>query len=105
MHASPQSRVSPSVLSSALIAFSVLWFASAYVFHVTNRGSKDGVSAAPLWTMLLLVLIPLNTLVLGPWLIKARRGDGQRLRAIDYCAFAAAAAPFAFIGGLFLKLL
>ena len=102
MHTSPQSRVSPTVLSSALIAFSIIWFASAYVFHVTNRGSKDGVSAAPLWTMLLLVLIPLSVLVVGPWLLRARRVDGQRLRPIDYFALVAGLAPVAILGSLFI---
>ena len=102
MNASPHSRVSPTVLSSALIAFAALWFISAYVFYVTNLGSKDGVSAAPLWTMVLLVLIPLSTLIVGPWLVRARRVDGQRLLPVDYCALAAAFAPLAIMAALFI---
>ena len=42
MHAPLQSRVPATVLSSALIAFSIIWFTSAYVFQVANRDSKDG---------------------------------------------------------------
>jgi uncharacterized membrane protein YhdT len=102
MHASSQSRVSPTVLSITLIAFSIVWFISAYVFQVTNRGSKDGVSAAPLWTMLLLVLIPLSVLVIGPWLVRARRVEDQRLQPIDYCALVAGFAPVAILGALFI---
>jgi hypothetical protein len=102
MNTSPQSRVSPTVLSSVLIAFSVLWFASAYVFYLTNRQSKDGVFGAPVWALLFLALVPLSTILLGPWLLRARRVDGQRLRAIDYCALVAGVAPFAFVGILFL---
>jgi hypothetical protein len=37
-----------------------------------------------------------------PWLVRARRGDGQHLRAIDYCALVAGIAPFVFVGVLFL---
>jgi hypothetical protein len=102
MNTSPHSRVSPTVLSSALIAFAALWFISAYVFYVTNLGSKDGVSAAPLWTMVLLVLIPLSTMIVGPWLVRARRIDGQRLLPVDYCALIAAFAPLAITGALFI---
>jgi hypothetical protein len=102
MHTTPHSRISPTVLSSGLIAFSALWFVSAYVFYITNRGSKDGVSAAPLWTMLLLVLIPLSTLVIGPWLVRARRVDSQRQRLVDYCALIAGSAPVAIIAALFI---
>lgn len=102
MNASPHSRISPTVLSSVLIAFAALWFVSAYVFYITNLGSKDGVSAAPLWTMLLLLLIPLSTLIVGPWLVRARRADSQLLGPIDYCALAAAFAPLAIVAALFI---
>ena len=95
MRTSTQYRVSAAALSSVLIAFSVIWFASACVFQVTNRDSKDGFSSAPLWTMLLLVLIPLSVLIVGPWLLKARRVDGQRLRWIDYCSLVFGFAPVA----------
>src|ERR1051326_8073946 len=97
MNASWQSRVSASVLSSLLIAFSCLWFVSAWVYYVTNRHSKDGTFGAPVWVLLFLVLVPLSTLFLAPWLLLARRSVGQRLRAIDYCALAAGAAPFIFV--------
>ena len=102
MHTSPQSRISPTVLSSTLIAFSVLWFLSAYVFYLTNRSSKDGVFGAPVWALLFLTLIPVSTFLLAPWLIRARRVDGQRLRSVDYCALVAGVAPFLFVGALVL---
>ena len=104
MNATPHSRITPAVVSSTLIAFSALWFVSAYVFYVTNRQSKDGVFGAPVWSLLLLTLVPLSTFLLAPLLLRARRVDGQRLRAIDYCALAAGVAPFAFVGVLFLIL-
>jgi hypothetical protein len=90
------------MLSGALIAFSALWFVSAYVFYLTNRSSKDGVFGAPVLALLFLTLIPLTTFLLAPWLVRARRADSQRLRAIDYCALTAGVAPFLFVGGLVL---
>jgi hypothetical protein len=90
------------VLSSALIVFSAIWFVSAWVFNITNRGSKDGVFGAPVWALLFLTLVPLSTFLLAPWLLRARRSEGERLRAIDYCALAAGVAPFAFVGILVL---
>ena len=82
MSTSLQSRVSPTLLSSTLIASSALWFVSAWVFHLTNRNSKDGVFGAPVWILLLLILIPLSTFLLTPWLLWARRAGGERLRAV-----------------------
>jgi len=90
------------VLSGTLIAFSALWFLSAYVFYLTNRSSKDGVFGAPVWALLFLTLIPLSTFLLAPKLVRARRVDVDRLRAIDYCALIAGVAPFLFVGGLVL---
>lgn len=104
MNASSQSRVSPTVLSSALITFSALWFISAYVFYLTNRESKDGVFGAPVWALFFLTFIPLSTFLLAPSLLRARRVDGQRLRGVDYCALMAGVAPFAFVAVLFLML-
>jgi hypothetical protein len=102
MNSAPQSRISATVLSGTLIAFSALWFASAWVFYLTNRTSKDGVFGAPVWALLFLALVPLSTFLLAPWLVRARRGDGQRLRAVDYWALVAGAAPFVFVGVLVL---
>lgn len=104
MDTSRQARLSPTVLSSVLIALSALWFISAYVFYLTNRESKDGVFGAPVWALLFLTLVPLSTFFLAPCLIGARRHDGQRLSVVDYWALAAGIAPFAFVGGLFLIL-
>jgi hypothetical protein len=101
MHVSARTRVSPTVISGALISFQVLWCISLCVFGITNRGSKDGASAAPLWSIALLLLVPLSTLVLGPWLLRARRGDGQKLQVVDYCALVLGFAPVAFFGVLF----
>jgi len=99
-----QTRVPPTVLSSALIALSAVWFISAYAFYVTNKTSKDGVFGAPVWALLFLTLVPLSTLFLAPWMLRARRADGQRLRVIDYCGLMAGGAPFVFVGILFLVL-
>ena len=102
MHASDTIRVSPTVISSAMIAFSCLWVVSAWVFYVTNRHSKDGVFGAPVWALLFLVLVPLSTFVLAPCLVKARRTEEQRLKALDYCALLAGMAPFIFVGAILL---
>jgi uncharacterized membrane protein YhdT len=93
-----------TVLSGGLIAVSLLWFASAWVFHVANLQSTDGIFDAPVWSLLVLLLGPLVSLVLGPWLVRARRVDGQRLRAVDYLALLAGVAPFVFVGVTFLLL-
>lgn len=98
-------RVSPSVISGVLIALSVTWFVSAWVFYLTNRQSKDGVFGAPVWVLLLLVLVPGSTFLLVPSLFSARRSEGQHLRRIDYCALGAGIAPFAFLAALFLVFL
>jgi hypothetical protein len=84
MRAPSQIRVSPTVLSIALIAFSILWFVSAHVFYNSNKGSKDGISNAPLWTYLFLLMIPGISFLIGPVLLEARRVEGQRLSLIDY---------------------
>ena len=102
MNTSLRSRVSATVLSSALIALSALWFVSAWVFHLTNRSSKDGVFGAPVSVLLFLVLIPLSTLFLAPWLLIARRSNSERLRPIDCCGLLAGVAPFIFVGILIL---
>jgi hypothetical protein len=99
-----RSRISPTVLSGALLAFSAIWFTSAWVFYLGNRSSKDGVFGAPVWSLLFLALVPLSTFLLAPLLINARRCHGERLRVVDYCALVAAAAPFAFVGFLLLVL-
>jgi len=102
MNARVQSRISATVLSSALIVSAAVWFVSAWVFYLTNRSSKDGVFGAPVWALLFLVLVPLSACILAPLLVKVRRCHGERLRAVDYCALAAGVAPFAFVGVLLL---
>jgi hypothetical protein len=90
------------MLSSVLIGYASLWFAAAFAFYLANRQSKDGWSAAPVPVMWALVILPLLALVLAVSLVSARRAQGQRLRVFDYFAIAAAVAPFAFVGVVFL---
>ena len=99
-----RTRIAPTVLAMLLIAGAVLWFGAAYAFVEANRGSKDGISAAPVWAMILLLMIPSSTFALGPMLVSARREEGARLRWIDYCGLAAGAAPFIAMGILFLMI-
>jgi uncharacterized membrane protein YhdT len=87
-----------------LIAFSVLWYISAYIFYLTNRNEKDGVFGAPVWDLLSVLLIPFITLLFAPWLVRARRIGGQRLHVIDYCALVAGFVPFLSIGVILLVL-
>jgi hypothetical protein len=98
MHTSPQSRVSPTVISGALIVLSALWFISAYAFYVANSQSKDGWSAAPLVAMLALVVVPFVAPMLTFWLLAALRAERKRMRPGDYIAVATAAAPFIIVG-------
>jgi hypothetical protein len=98
-------RLSPTVLSAALLVLAALWFVSAWVFHVTNLHSKDGFFGAPVWALVLLVLVPLTSLVLAPCLVQERRSEGGRLHLVDYVALAAAVAPLVFVGALFLVVL
>src|SRR5436190_24360522 len=102
MHTSPQSRVSPTVISGALIVLSALWFLSAYVFYVANGQSKDGWSAAPVVAMLALVVVPFVAPMLTFWLLAARRAERQRMRPIDFIAVATVAARFMIAGILWL---
>jgi len=81
-----------------MLGFSALWFTSALVFYLANRTSRDGIFGAPVWTMAVLIVVPLTTFVFAPWLLSARSAAGQRLRMIDHCAIAAALAPFVVIG-------
>jgi hypothetical protein len=97
MRAPSQTRISPTVFSIALIAFSILWFISAHVFYVSNRDSKDGFFNAPVWTLLFLLLIPAISFLIGPELLKARRVEGQQLSVIDYCGLGAGLAPFVYL--------
>jgi hypothetical protein len=104
MNALRHSRVSPTVLSAALVAFALLWVVGARVFYVTNLQSKDGVSAAPTWALGAVIIIPIVTaFVLIPALVRARRGNGERLRAFDYIALAIAGGPLLYIASLFLR--
>ena len=102
MNKASQPRVSPTVLSIALMTFSIFWFVSAHVFYVSNKDSKDGVSNAPLWTYLFLLIVPASTFLIWPVLLRARRGEKQRLGLIDYCGLGAGLAPFVFLGLLIL---
>src|SRR6266566_7688256 len=104
MHPSPQFRVTPTVLSGALIGFVSLWFADAFAFYFANTYSKDGWSGAPVSVMWALVILPLLALVLAACLVSARWGLGQRLRAADYIAISVAVAPFVVDGSVFLIL-
>jgi hypothetical protein len=102
MSCSARYRVPSILLSGTLIGFSALWFVSACVFYLTSRSSKDGVFGAPVWALLLLILVPLSMLLLLPLLLKERRGVGERLKAADYCALVAGGVSIVFAGFLFL---
>jgi Kef-type K+ transport system membrane component KefB len=96
-------RVTPAILSFAMIVSAPLWFVAAHVFYVANRDSKDGISNAPLWTYLFLILIPTSTFLLLPMLLKERQNEGRRLQVVDYCGVMAGIAPFAFLAIVFLS--
>ena len=97
-----QFNITPTVLSSALVVSGALWSVAAYAFQVTNRHSKDGVFGAPLWALVVLALVPLSTLVLAPWLVRARHTAKQRLGSFDCLALAVGAVPFVVVGGIYL---
>lgn len=105
MHITLQSRLSPTALSVALVGLSALFFASVHVSVVAARNAKDILfESSPLWALLALVGVPPATLILAPCLVSARRGEGRRLKAIDWCALAAGAAPIAFVATILLGL-
>lgn len=104
MHGSMQARVSPTVISGAMIAFSCLWVVSAWVFYVSNQESSDGVFGAPLWALLFLLLVPMSNLMLAPCLVRARWTEQQRLKLLDYCALVGGAAIVVIVGAVFLML-
>jgi cytochrome bd-type quinol oxidase subunit 2 len=93
-------RLSPSVLSAALVVFAAAWFIAAWVFHAANEHSKDGVFGAPVWTLGVLVLVPVISLVLAPCMVQERRSEGS-LHKIDYVALLAAVSPVIFLVILF----
>ena len=63
MHTSPQSKISPTVLSGILIGLSAFWFISVCIFNLTNKDSKDGVFGAPVWDLLCITVVPFAALV------------------------------------------
>jgi hypothetical protein len=93
-------RLPPTVISAALLIFAGVWFVSARIFHVANLHSKDGVFGAPVWSLGILFLVPLTSLVLGPCLVHERRTAWGKLHLVDYAALVAALAPFLFVAGL-----
>lgn len=102
MSASIQPRLSPTLISTTILVLTAMWFVSAWVFHITNLHSKDGVFGAPVWSLGILLLVPLTSLVLALWLVQERRTEGSKLRLIDFTALVAVVAPVLFIGGVFL---
>ena len=94
-------RLSPTVLSAALVVFAAAWFIAAWVFHAANENSKDGVFRAPVWSLGVLVLVPVISLVLAPWMVQERRAEGGNLHKIDYVALLAAVSPVIFLVILF----
>ena len=85
-----------------MLVLVVAWFVGVWVFHVTNLHSKDGVFGAPVWSLGILLLVPLISLVLAPCLVQERRAQGSKLRGVDYAALGAAVAPLLFVGGAFM---
>ena len=100
----PRIRISPGLISGATISYSLLWFAAAIGFYLTNQRAKDGWSGAPVSVLWALIILPLLLVVLVASLVSSRRAKSQRLRLFDYAAIIAAGAPFAFIGVVFLIL-
>jgi len=104
MRTLPQFRVNPTVFSGFLISYSALWFASAVVFYLANKQSKDGWSAASVGVMWALFVLPLLALVLAASLVSTRRSKKQRLTVVDRLAIAVGTVPFVFAGLLFLMM-
>jgi hypothetical protein len=97
VHSPIRRNVSPTVLSVALVVFAAAWFSSAWIFYATNLDSKDGVSAAPVWSLGVLILVPLISVVLAPCMVQGRRAGGGKLHGVDYVALLAAVSPVIFI--------
>ena len=50
--------------------------------------------------MLALAAVPLLLPIFVPWLVRARRSEGQRFTAFDRFAVVLAATPYLFVAGL-----
>ncbi len=80
-----------------MIALSTLWFFSAWMGSLTRDRTKDAVFGAPVWVLLLLVLIPFCIILLTVYLLRARWEADGRLQPFDYCGLIAGFLPFAVI--------
>jgi hypothetical protein len=90
MHSVVRNRVSPSVLSIALLIGSAVWFVSACAYYATSA-FKDEWSATPLFWMLIVIVTPAICFAIGMILVDTRQHS--RLSRLDWCALVAALFP------------
>ena len=90
--------VPPRVLSSALIALSLLWCLSVYAFSGCDKHGRAAWNTAPLIVVLAIVIVPVCSIVLVPLFLIARRTEQRRLGFFDYVALLAGAAPLIILG-------
>lgn len=95
-----RTKANPAALSGLMVVLVCLWFVSVAAFQFANRHSKDGWSKASLPTLLALAAVPLVPPIFVPWLVRARRSEGQRFTAFDRFAVALTATPYLFVAGL-----
>ena len=89
MCAFERKHIRATVISLAMVVFTVAWYYGVHEFRVTNRQSKDGWSETPLLWMFILVFAPLFSLVGIPMLLHVE----DRLTALDVCAILVACSP------------
>ena len=100
MHLIRRTRANPAALSGLMVVLVCLWFVSVAAFQIANRHFKDGWSKASLLTLLALAAVALVLPIFVPWLVRARRSEGQRFTAFDRFAVGLAATPYLFVAGL-----
>jgi len=93
-----QKPVSTALLSGVLVAASLLWFCSLWAFMGCDTRGKDPFSAAPLIVMLGLVIVPMCSIILIPWVILAHRTKRRRLGVFDWFALLVGTAPLLILG-------
>ncbi len=93
-------KATPGALSWLLVVLVGVWAVAAVAFNLSNRESKDGIWGASVPTLAALSAVLVLLPILVPWLVRARRSEGQRFTAFDRFAVVLAASPYLFVAGL-----
>jgi hypothetical protein len=93
MHQSLNARVSPTVLSCALVSLAALWFLAVWLGLLRPANVKNWPSEASLFWLLVLCLCPPACAVIAAALFRVHRSLGQRFSIFDWCSLIIGSAP------------